>query len=112
MFERAKAASRELALTDDQRKSDLLNLLADAILTHKDAILEANALDLAHMDRANPLYDRLLLDEKRLAGIASDLRHVALRCDRQHLRGPSQRQFRRILALFQERQCRCAKRRP
>ena len=77
MFERAKAASRELALTDDQRKSDLLNLLADAILTHKDAILEANALDLARMDRANPLYDRLLLDEKRLAGIASDMRHVA-----------------------------------
>ena len=54
MFERAKAASRELALTDDQRKSDLLNLLADAILTHKDAILEANALDLARMDRASP----------------------------------------------------------
>ena len=77
MFERAKAASRELALTDDQRKSDLLNLLADAILTHKDTILEANALDLARMDRANPLYDRLLLDEKRLAGIASDMRHVA-----------------------------------
>ena len=74
MFERAKAASRELALIDDQRKSDLLNLLADAILTHKDAILEANALDLARMDRANPLYDRLLLDEKRLAGIASDMR--------------------------------------
>ena len=77
MFERAKAASRELALIDDQRKSDLLNLLADAILTHKDAILEANALDLTRMDRANPLYDRLLLDEKRLAGIASDMRHVA-----------------------------------
>ncbi len=61
MFERAKAASRELALTDDQRKSDLLNLLADAILTHKDAILEANALDLARMDRANPLYDLSLI---------------------------------------------------
>ncbi|MBO4659338.1 MAG: glutamate-5-semialdehyde dehydrogenase [Prevotella sp.] len=77
MFERAKAASRELALTDDKCKSDLLNLLADAILTHKDTILEANALDLARMDRANPLYDRLLLDEKRLAGIADDMRHVA-----------------------------------
>ena len=70
MFENAKAASRELALIDDQRKSSLLNQLADAIL-------EANALDLARMDRSNPLYDRLLLDEKRLAGIASDMRHVA-----------------------------------
>ena len=77
MFENAKAASRELALIDDQRKSSLLNQLADAILEAKDAILEANALDLARMDRSNPLYDRLLLDEKRLAGIASDMRHVA-----------------------------------
>ena len=77
MFEKAKAASRELALIDDQRKSSLLNQLADAILEAKDAILEANALDLARMDRSNPLYDRLLLDEKRLAGIASDMRHVA-----------------------------------
>jgi len=77
MFENAKVASRELALIDDQRKSSLLNQLADAILEAKDAILEANALDLARMDRSNPLYDRLLLDEKRLAGIASDMRHVA-----------------------------------
>ncbi len=77
MFENAKAASRELALIDDQRKSSLLNQLADAILEAKDAILEANALDLARMDRSNPLYDRLLLDEKRLAGIASDMCHVA-----------------------------------
>ena len=77
MFENAKAASRELALIDDQRKSSLLNQLADAILEAKDAILKANALDLARMDRSNPLYDRLLLDEKRLAGIASDMRHVA-----------------------------------
>ena len=77
MFENAKAASRELALIDDQRKSSLLNQLADAILEANDAILEANALDLARMDRSNPLYDRLLLDEKRLAGIASDMRHVA-----------------------------------
>ena len=77
MFENAKAASRELALIDDQRKSSLLNQRADAILEAKDAILKANALDLARMDRSNPLYDRLLLDEKRLAGIASDMRHVA-----------------------------------
>ena len=54
MFENAKAASRELALIDDHRKSSLLNQLADAILEAKDAILKANALDLARMDRSNP----------------------------------------------------------
>ena len=112
MFERAKVASRELALTDDKRKRDLLGLLADAILTHKDAILSANALDLSRMDRANPLYDRLLLDEKRLAGIASDMSHqCAVRCYRHHLRGAPQCQFRRVLSMLQERQCLCAERR-
>ena len=29
------------------------------------------------MDRSNPVYDRLMLTEERLAGIASDMRHVA-----------------------------------
>jgi glutamate-5-semialdehyde dehydrogenase len=77
IFEQAKMASRELALLSDERKNDLLLSLADAILTHQEAILSANAKDLARMDRNNPLYDRLLLDEKRLAGIASDMRHVA-----------------------------------
>ena len=76
-FKRAKAASRELALIDEQRKNDVLNAVADAIATHSASLLEANARDLARMDPSNPLYDRLLLDEKRLAGIASDMRHVA-----------------------------------
>ena len=76
-FKRAKAASRELALIDEQRKNDVLNAVADAIATHSASLLEANARDLARMDPANPLYDRLLLDEKRLDGIASDIRHVA-----------------------------------
>ncbi|MBR4134774.1 MAG: glutamate-5-semialdehyde dehydrogenase, partial [Bacteroidales bacterium] len=40
-------------------------------------LLEANAADLAAMDRSNPLYDRLMLTEERLKGIASDMRHVA-----------------------------------
>ena len=77
IFEHAKAASRELALISDDQKRSLLHQLADAILGAQDTILEANAKDLARMDRSNPLYDRLLLDGNRLAGIASDMRHVA-----------------------------------
>jgi glutamate-5-semialdehyde dehydrogenase len=77
LFEQAKAASRELLLLSDQRKNDILRAVADAIADNSAMLLEANARDLARMDRSNPLYDRLLLDEKRLAGIASDMRHVA-----------------------------------
>ena len=77
LFEQAKAASRELLLLSDQRKNEILMAVADAIADNSEKLLGANALDLARMDRSNPLYDRLLLDEKRLAGIASDMRHVA-----------------------------------
>ena len=77
-FKRVKEASRKLALIDDQQKNKILNTVADAILSHQDELLEANAKDLARMERTNPLYDRLQLTPKRLADIASDMRHVAL----------------------------------
>ena len=77
-FKRVKDASRELALIDDHQKNDILNTVADAILSHQDELLEANAKDLARMEPTNPLYDRLQLTPKRLADIASDMRHVAL----------------------------------
>ena len=78
IFERAKAASRELALINDARRNSILNAVADAIIAESATLLEANARDLSRMDRSNPLYDRLLLDEKRLRGIADDMRHVAM----------------------------------
>lgn len=63
-------------MTDNER-SHILNDVADAILTHQNALLEANADDLSRMDSANPLYDRLKLTAKRLENIAADMRHVA-----------------------------------
>ncbi len=78
IFERAKAASRELALIDDARKNAVLQAVVDAIISESAELLEANARDLSRMERSNPLYDRLLLDEKRLHGIADDMRHVAM----------------------------------
>lgn len=76
-FEKVKAASRKLNLLSDQQRNEILKAVADAIIAKKDNILEANALDLAKMDRQNPLYDRLQLTEKRLDDIASDMRNVA-----------------------------------
>ncbi|MCQ2197268.1 MAG: glutamate-5-semialdehyde dehydrogenase [Bacteroidaceae bacterium] len=77
IFENAKQASRELALLCDERKNTILNKVADAIAVHQAELLEANARDLAKMDPANPLYDRLQLTESRLEGIAGDMRNVA-----------------------------------
>ena len=76
-FEKVKAASRKLNLLSDQQRNEILKAVADAIIAKKDIILEANALDLAKMNKQNPLYDRLQLTEKRLDDIASDMRNVA-----------------------------------
>lgn len=78
IFIATKEASYSLALLPDERKNEILNILADRIVEEKDALLLANAKDLERMDRENPLYDRLLLTEKRLEDIAADMRHVAL----------------------------------
>lgn len=77
IFENAKRASRELALLTDETRNSVLHKVAGAIAAHRQELLEANARDLARMEPENPLYDRLLLTESRLEGIASDMRHVA-----------------------------------
>ncbi len=76
-FEGARAASRSLMLLSEQKINSVLESLARQITTHKDIILAANARDLESLERANPLYDRLLLTEERLDGIAADMSNVA-----------------------------------
>jgi len=76
-FEKVKRASKSLALLSDAQRNDILNAVADAIIINKERILEANAQDLAKMEKTNPLYDRLQLTDSRLEGIASDMRNVA-----------------------------------
>lgn len=77
IFSRAREASRTLLELTDSQRSAAITTLADLVETHRDELLGANSLDLARMSRSNPLYDRLQLTPERLAGIASDLRHVA-----------------------------------
>lgn len=70
-------ASRELNLVSEEAKNALLLRLADMTEACAAEILAENAKDLAKMDPANPLYDRLQLTEKRIADIAADMRKVA-----------------------------------
>lgn len=76
-FRRVKAASRSLALIDDDKRNNVLRILSENIRKSKERILKANADDLARMDKASPLYDRLMLTPKRLDGIADDMRNVS-----------------------------------
>ena len=76
-LELLKNASYSLPMLEEDRINDVLLALASAIESNSSFLLEANAKDLARMDRNNPVYDRLMLTGERLAGIASDMRHVA-----------------------------------
>lgn len=66
-----------MALAESEKVSAALREMADLAEERKQELLEANAADLAEMDPANPLYDRLKLTETRIAGIAAQARAVA-----------------------------------
>ena len=76
-FQKVKKASKTLGLLTDSQRNEILQAVADAIIAETPTLLQANAEDLAKMDKANPLYDRLQLTEQRLRDIASDMRHVS-----------------------------------
>ena len=76
-FQEVKTASKSLLALSNERRNEVLLAVADAIIYNKEKLLEANSRDLARMEKTNPLYDRLLLTEERLKGIAADMRHVA-----------------------------------
>ncbi|MCX7706876.1 MAG: gamma-glutamyl-phosphate reductase, partial [Anaerolineae bacterium] len=76
----ARAASRVLATLPTTRKNAALYAIADALEAQSGDILAQNALDIADgraKGLSDALLDRLLLNEKRLAALAADTRHVA-----------------------------------
>ena len=76
-FQSSKAASRGFLLLTDEERNRALCAVADAIVSRQEELLNANAEDLARMDKESPLYDRLRLTPARLEGIAADMRKVA-----------------------------------
>ncbi len=75
----AKSASRQLALISSAEKNAALQGVADRLWAERAEILSANQADLdaARAAGMNPaMLDRLMLNEKRLAGIIADLRQV------------------------------------
>lgn len=77
----AKAASRMLARLTTIQKNQVLHDAAEALLVQTDAILAANAGDVARAEAAGveaSLIDRLRLTADRVEGIAQGLRQVAV----------------------------------
>jgi len=77
---RAKAASRTLALLTTREKNTCLLAMAEALEAHREAIQQANAKDMVtaeQMGLSKAMLDRLRLDDKRIAAMATGLREVA-----------------------------------
>lgn len=73
-------AAQQIAQLSTDAKSALLRAMAASLEADADAILEANAKDMAAAEGkgiAGAILDRLRLDSPRLAGIADALREVA-----------------------------------
>ena len=77
--ERSKAASRVLASTSTDEKNEALLVAADRLVESTEAILAANAEDVARAQAngmATSLVDRLRLDGSRIEAMAQGLRQV------------------------------------
>ena len=76
-LELLKNASYSLPFLKESQIDGVLNKVADTIEKESESLIRANSLDLARMEKTNPMYDRLLLTPERLKGIADDMRHVS-----------------------------------
>lgn len=77
---RARAASRKLAACSSAQRSDALLTIANKLEDSVDALLEANAKDVANGEAnglAPALQDRLALNPARIATMAAGLREIA-----------------------------------
>ena len=82
--QRAKAASVALANASAERKHAALISASEALWKTRDAVIEANALDLEYgrtKGLSPAMMDRLMLDEVRIRGIVDSLRAVAEQAD-------------------------------
>ena len=75
----AKAAAPVLAAADTQLKNQALQAMAESLITNCDAILQANAEDMAAAQgKISPvMLDRLRLTEERISAMAEGIRQVA-----------------------------------
>ncbi len=80
----ARKAALALRNLSTEEKDRALNMLADRLIQEQEAILTANAMDLTEAEAAGlspAMIDRLRLNEKRMAGIAADLRKLTTLTD-------------------------------
>ncbi|MBN8647138.1 MAG: glutamate-5-semialdehyde dehydrogenase [Caulobacterales bacterium] len=81
---RARNAYAILANSSKETRDNALIFMAQAIFDNKDAILSANKIDYENAKKdglSDAMLDRLMLDEKRLMGVAEALKSIAAQPD-------------------------------
>ena len=79
ILQAAKKTCSQAVLLTTEKKNEALLRMADALITHTDAILAANALDVtaAREFLSAVMVDRLALTAQRIEGMAQGIREVA-----------------------------------
>jgi glutamate-5-semialdehyde dehydrogenase len=77
IFKKVRKAGTILRMLDAGIIDSVLLKLADKTVESIGFLIDENRKDIELMDPGNPSYDRLLLTEERISGIAADLRNVA-----------------------------------
>jgi len=80
----AKAAAPIIATLDNSTKKRILGEMADALIQNAEQIIAQNSLDIAYAHEnklESAMVDRLLLDTKRIGGMAQSLREIAMLSD-------------------------------
>ncbi len=77
IFEEVKKGARKLTGISNDQVNFVLHNLAALAVENAPFLLEENEKDLQKMDSEDPMYDRLLLTEERLTGIAGELVSVS-----------------------------------
>ncbi len=79
-LKKAKESAKKVATLDSKTKSKILNEMADSLIKNREEIIKANSIDmeLAEKNNLSPaLKDRLLLNDKRIDGMAQSLREIS-----------------------------------
>jgi glutamate-5-semialdehyde dehydrogenase len=78
LLQAAQQAAAVVRRLTPEKKTNLLNRLADVLSDHTANILAENQKDLDRMPETDPKYDRLKLSEARVADLSKSLREVAV----------------------------------
>ncbi|MBI5753767.1 glutamate-5-semialdehyde dehydrogenase [Candidatus Peregrinibacteria bacterium] len=74
---KVQAASRKFVMVEEKIVNEVMIQLAELLEKNVSKILKENAKDLAKMGKNDPMYDRVLLNEKRVKAMAASVNEIA-----------------------------------